>query len=111
MSKIIIKGISSSLFLSNDWTDKESPIKQNQYIEEISVNVINTSDSVRDLKKFRVNKEKQKDTKNILANFIDLIKGSSRNEFMPASAGKSLRQQKSVSSYENYLKYFTRFKK
>jgi hypothetical protein len=96
MSKIIIKGINSSLFLSNDWTDKESPIKESQKIEEISVNVINTSDSVRDLKKgmhdvmikgkeekekeifevtgeglFRVNKEKQKDTKNILANFID----------------------------------------
>ncbi len=60
------------------------------------MNVINTSDSVRDLKKgmhdvtikgkedkekeinqiigeglVRLNKEKQKDTKNILANFID----------------------------------------
>ncbi len=47
MSKIVIKGINSSLFLSNDWTEKESPLKE----DRVHVNVINTSDSVRDLRK------------------------------------------------------------
>ena len=47
MSKIIIKGINSSLFLSNEWTEKDSP----QKAPVVNVNVINTSDSVRDLKK------------------------------------------------------------
>ena len=52
MSKIVIKGINSSLFLSNEWTDKESPNKESTNIaESVNVNVINTSDSVRDLKK------------------------------------------------------------
>ena len=49
MSKIVIKGINSSLFLSNEWTEKESPLKEGR--EEVNVNVINTSDSVRDLRK------------------------------------------------------------
>ena len=49
MSKIVIKGINSSLFLSNDWTEKESPLKEDR--GGVQVNVINTSDSVRDLRK------------------------------------------------------------
>jgi hypothetical protein len=49
MSKIVIKGINSSLFLSNDWTEKESPLKEDR--PGVHVNVINTSDSVRDLRK------------------------------------------------------------
>jgi hypothetical protein len=49
MSKIVIKGINSSLFLSNDWTEKESPLKEDR--PGVQVNVINTSDSVRDLRK------------------------------------------------------------
>jgi hypothetical protein len=49
MSKIVIKGINSSLFLSNDWTEKESPLKIDR--GGVHVNVINTSDSVRDLRK------------------------------------------------------------
>jgi hypothetical protein len=47
-SKIVIKGINSSLFLSNEWTtNNDSPKRESM----VNVNVINTSDSVKDMKK------------------------------------------------------------
>lgn len=67
----MIKGIISSLFLSNEWTTNDSPKKE----KTVDVNIINTSDSVKDLKK-----EMQKvSTKNYFIKEDNPFNGNDKN--------------------------------